>query len=131
MRSSGVGSFNSQCQASPPPLVSTATTPEVKRPNSARKGLLYTLNATTLSTGTVTPKLPVAGSVASSESTSREFRCSAASEITSLPSGVRTTPGMSGRASLSVAGRSGAALTSRARRRVAGGRARDRRRQLL
>src|SRR5271157_4526343 len=54
--------------------------------------------------GTVRPNWPVAGSVTSEELTIMALRCSAAAEIMRPPPGERTTPGIMGRASETVAG---------------------------
>ena len=63
-----------------------------------------------MSIGMVAPKPPVAGSVTSVELTSSELRCSGPLEITSLPCGVRTTPGIRGSASRTSDGCAGRAL---------------------
>src|ERR1035441_7835365 len=63
--------------------------------------------ASTLSMGTVRPNWPVAGSVTSVEFTTMAERCSGPAEIERAPPGSRRTPGMSGRASATLAGRGG------------------------
>ena len=60
----------------------------------------------------VRPNCPVAGSVTSAEFTIRELRCSAAAEIRIPPPGSRTTPGVNGSASATVAGRPGSSRAS-------------------
>ena len=58
------------------------------------------------------PNCPVAGSVTSAEFTIRALRFSGLSEMRNAPPGSRTTPGTSGRASATVAGRLGISLAS-------------------
>jgi hypothetical protein len=70
-------------------LLSTLTTEVENLPNSARKGLRKTLRVATESMGTVAPKRPVAGSVASTELRRRAARCSGPPEIWRRPSGLR------------------------------------------
>ena len=58
------------------------------------------------------PNWPVAGSVTSAEFTMRALRFSGLSEMRNAPPGSRTTPGISGSASATVAGRLGISLAS-------------------
>ena len=112
MRKLGMNSFSTPRHFSPPRLVSTATTPDVKLPYRERNGVLSTSTDSTLSAGTLLVNRPVPGSVTLLVLTNSALRCSPWPPIWISPSELRFTPGTRGSASTTVDGLSGRSATS-------------------
>ncbi len=106
--------MSSKCHLSLPRLVSTADHAGAEAPILRKERRAETFITWTLSTGTLAPKPPVAGSVTSAWFTSMALRCSPDAVDSQAAVGARTMPGSSGRPSLTVAGREGRSFTLQA-----------------